>query len=125
MKRRTYNLGGGSNSGGGATPYNNVSRPGSASDKRSCSEDTTVYHNNSSDDDWRIYAIVSVVAIAVYVNGLSGDFVHDDIPAITMNKDVLGLSPISNVFKNDFWGTPMADISSHKSYRPLTTLTFR
>ena len=26
---------------------------------------------------------------------------------------------------NDFWGTSMADPHSHKSYRPLTVLTFR
>ncbi|XP_058830997.1 protein O-mannosyl-transferase TMTC1-like [Topomyia yanbarensis] len=76
-------------------------------------------------DDWRVYFFVGLIAVLCYLNGVQGDFVHDDIPAITMNKDVLGLSPISQVFRNDFWGTPMADLSSHKSYRPLTTLTFR
>ncbi|XP_062559276.1 protein O-mannosyl-transferase TMTC1-like [Armigeres subalbatus] len=76
-------------------------------------------------DDWRVYFVVALIAVLCYLNGVQGDFVHDDIPAITMNKDVLGLSPISQVFRNDFWGTPMADLSSHKSYRPLTTLTFR
>ncbi|XP_022919760.1 protein O-mannosyl-transferase TMTC1-like [Onthophagus taurus] len=79
----------------------------------------------SSPSTWPMYSLVSTVAIACYLNGLNGDFVHDDIPAVTMNKDVLALNPIGQVFKNDFWGTPMADISSHKSYRPLTTLTFR
>lgn len=74
---------------------------------------------------WRVYVIVSFIAIASYVNGLCGEFVHDDIPAVVRNKDVLALNPITDVFKNDFWGTPMADINSHKSYRPLTTLTFR
>ena len=33
--------------------------------------------------------------------------------------------PVQNVFKNDFWGTPMNKEQSHKSYRPLTVLTFR
>lgn len=75
--------------------------------------------------DWRVYFFVGLVAIGCYLNGLQGDFVHDDIPAITMNKDVLGLSSVGQVFRNDFWGTPMADVGSHKSYRPLTTLTFR
>lgn len=74
---------------------------------------------------WPIYTLVSTAAVACYLNGLNGDFVHDDIPAVTLNKDVTGLNPIGHVFKNDFWGTPMAEISSHKSYRPLTTLTFR
>lgn len=75
--------------------------------------------------DLVLYGVVGLVSVACYVNGFRGDFVHDDIPAITMNKDVLAQNPLSHVFKNDFWGTPMADINSHKSYRPLTTLTFR
>lgn len=74
---------------------------------------------------WPIYSLVTTVAIGCYVNGLCGDFVHDDIPAVTFNKDVLSTNGIVNVFKNDFWGTPMADAASHKSYRPLTILTFR
>ncbi|XP_017769506.1 PREDICTED: transmembrane and TPR repeat-containing protein 1-like [Nicrophorus vespilloides] len=79
----------------------------------------------NSPSSWPIYSLVSTVAVASYLNGLNGDFVHDDIPAVTMNKDVLAINPISHVFKNDFWGTPMADVASHKSYRPLTVLTFR
>ncbi|KFB36256.1 hypothetical protein ZHAS_00003372 [Anopheles sinensis] len=75
--------------------------------------------------DWCRFLVVGLIAALCYVNGIQGDFVHDDIPAITLNKDVLGLSPVAQVFRNDFWGTPMADLSSHKSYRPLTTLTFR
>lgn len=114
MKRRAYI---------GHVPLNGLTRPGSGSVKRSTSEDSIF--NCNSIDDWRIYTFVSFVAIGVYINSVPGEFVHDDIPAITMNKDVLGLSPIGNVFHNDFWGTPMADINSHKSYRPLTTLTFR
>ncbi|KAG5867326.1 hypothetical protein JTB14_017833 [Gonioctena quinquepunctata] len=74
---------------------------------------------------WPLYGLVSSVAIACYLNGLNGDFVHDDIPAVTLNKDVLAINPLGHVFKNDFWGTPMADLESHKSYRPLTTMTFR
>lgn len=80
---------------------------------------------NVANDDWRVYAFIAFIAVACYLNGIQGDFVHDDIPAITMNKDVLGVTPITNVFRNDFWGTPMSDVNSHKSYRPLTTLSFR
>uniref|UniRef100_A0A182NVA4 Transmembrane and TPR repeat-containing protein 3 n=1 Tax=Anopheles dirus TaxID=7168 RepID=A0A182NVA4_9DIPT len=72
-----------------------------------------------------MYLLVGLIAALCYLNGIQGDFVHDDIPAITLNKDVLGHGPVAQVFRNDFWGTPMADLSSHKSYRPLTTLTFR
>ncbi|XP_050421177.1 protein O-mannosyl-transferase TMTC1-like [Adelges cooleyi] len=78
-----------------------------------------------SDAAATVYLTISAAVTLCYWNGLSGDFVHDDIPAITMNADVLGTSPLSHVAVNDFWGTPMADPNSHKSYRPLTTLTFR
>lgn len=100
------------------------SRPSSAASKRSVGSSGVCSMFDRS-DEMRIYVLVSVIAVACYVNGLAGDFVHDDIPAITINKDVLGTSPISSVFKNDFWGTPMADMNSHKSYRPLTIISFR
>lgn len=73
----------------------------------------------------QIYFIVSVVAILCYINSLSGDFVHDDLPAIVYNRDVLGTSSLSEMLLNDFWGMRMKLKESHKSYRPLTTLTFR
>lgn len=75
--------------------------------------------------NWCVYAAVGLVALGAYLNALGGDFVHDDIPAIVRNKDVLAQSSLINLLKNDFWGTPMNDPASHKSYRPLTTLTFR
>ncbi|KAK7604608.1 hypothetical protein V9T40_005794 [Parthenolecanium corni] len=71
------------------------------------------------------YFIVVVISVVCYLNSLDGDFVHDDIPAISRNPDVLGTSSIAQLFRNDFWGTPMSDVNSHKSYRPLTVLTFR
>jgi hypothetical protein len=72
-----------------------------------------------------LYGPVAAIAISCYLNGLNGDLVHDDIPAVQQNRDVLGLTPLHEVFMNDFWGTNMGDPSSHKSYRPLTVLTFR
>lgn len=85
----------------------------------------SVVESKKSPSSWPMYSLVSTVAVASYLNGLNGDFVHDDIPAVTLNKDVLAINPIGHIFKNDFWGTPMADITSHKSYRPFTILTFR
>ncbi|GBP70758.1 Transmembrane and TPR repeat-containing protein 3 [Eumeta japonica] len=79
----------------------------------------------AADVDWLVYALVAGVGALCYANSLDGDFVHDDIPAVVANKDVTGESPLYQVFLNDFWGTPMADPASHKSYRPLTTLSFR
>ncbi|XP_014359782.2 protein O-mannosyl-transferase TMTC1 [Papilio machaon] len=77
------------------------------------------------ESDWAVYTIVASVGALTYANSLHGEFVHDDIPAIVSNGDVTGANPLLQVFRNDFWGTPMSEPSSHKSYRPLTTLTFR
>ncbi|XP_056640085.1 protein O-mannosyl-transferase TMTC1-like [Diorhabda sublineata] len=74
---------------------------------------------------WSLYSLVSTVAVICHLNGLNGDFVHDDIPAVIRNKDVLANNPLGRIFMNDFWGTPMAEMTSHKSYRPFTVLTFR
>ena len=74
---------------------------------------------------WCIYAAVALVAVGCYLNALDCDFVHDDIPAVVRNRDVIGEASWSSVLNDDFWGTPMESINSHKSYRPFTTLTFR
>ena len=67
-----------------------------------------------------------LMAFMAYMNTLSGDFVHDDIPAIVNNPDVNGANPqVHSIFSHDFWGESMASIRSHKSYRPLTILVFR
>ena len=72
-----------------------------------------------------LYMIVWLVSVLCYINGLTGDFVHDDISAITSNPDVTGRNPLFHVFLNDYWGKPLSHPLSHKSYRPLTILTFR
>lgn len=74
---------------------------------------------------WCIYVAVALVAVGCYLNALDCDFVHDDIPAVVRNRDVIGKASWSSVLNDDFWGTPMESINSHKSYRPFTTLTFR
>ena len=58
-------------------------------------------------------------------NALEGDFVFDDAYAIVQNPDVYSSSPWFQVFWHDFWGFSLLSDKSHKSYRPLTTLTFR
>lgn len=45
--------------------------------------------------------------------------------AIKTNPDVLPTTPISQLLWDDFWGTPLTHSGSHKSYRPLTVLSFR
>lgn len=49
----------------------------------------------------------------------------DDNEAIVNNNDVLTDTPLERVFYNDFWGNPITSKTSHKSYRPLTVLTYR
>lgn len=66
-----------------------------------------------------------IVTLLVYFNSLNGNFVHDDMFAIKRNEDVTGQRPWYYVFRNDFWGKSMADNTSHKSYRPLTVITFQ
>ena len=72
-----------------------------------------------------IYLITLIIAAVCYINSLNGDFVHDDIYAIKRNLDVTGHKPFLEMFSNDFWGRSMKSFKSHKSYRPITVLTFR
>ncbi|ESO89299.1 hypothetical protein LOTGIDRAFT_210330 [Lottia gigantea] len=77
-------------------------------------------------ETFKLYSgILCVVVCVCYYNALHCGFVFDDISAVVDNKDLRPHSPISRLFWNDFWGTPMNQERSHKSYRPLCVLTFR
>jgi len=69
--------------------------------------------------------VPSLLSLCVYWNSLDGEFVHDDLSAITTNHDVIGPTSTWDFLYNDFWGTDLLDPRSHKSYRPLTVLTFK
>lgn len=73
------------------------------------------------------YAIIIISAILCYGDSLAGSkFVFDDTVAIVQNPDVIGVNvSFQQLFNHDFWGYNITDTSSHKSYRPLTILTFR
>lgn len=73
----------------------------------------------------QIQGLLVLITFICYANSIPGDFVHDDIEAIVRNPDVIGSNKWTSLWFNDFWGKPMSDPLSHKSYRPLTTLTFR
>ncbi|XP_065841636.1 protein O-mannosyl-transferase TMTC2-like isoform X2 [Oscarella lobularis] len=67
-----------------------------------------------------------IVASAIsYHNALWAGFAYDDSRAIQSNADLKNDRPWTNLFFNDFWGTPLQHSGSHKSYRPLCVLTFR
>ncbi|CAL4083341.1 unnamed protein product, partial [Meganyctiphanes norvegica] len=50
---------------------------------------------------------------------------YASIRAIKTNPDVLPTTPLTQLLWDDFWGTPLTHSGSHKSYRPLTVLSFR
>ena len=76
---------------------------------------------------WALSALpVFAAAFLAYINSLDGGFVFDDHRAILTNND---LDPektsVLELLQNDFWGGRMSRVESHKSYRPLTVLTYR
>lgn len=77
----------------------------------------------SSHAAWSLLAVL--LGVVCYWNSLSGELVHDDVFAVKENKDLLPDTPLTDLFLDDFWGEPMSSVVSHKSYRPLTVITFR
>ena len=67
----------------------------------------------------------AIIAIVLYSNTLDCGLCFDDVSAITNNEDLRPNTPWSALLFNDFWGTPMNQEGSHKSYRPLCVATFR
>ncbi|BES97585.1 Hypothetical protein NTJ_10399 [Nesidiocoris tenuis] len=72
-----------------------------------------------------ISVIIGLVGVICFQGSLDGTFIFDDVQAVVNNKDVQLATPIWKTFKNDFWGTELVSNTSHKSYRPLTVLSFR
>ena len=59
---------------------------------------------------WATVALV-MLAFVCYYNSTGCGFVFDDMSAVKDNKDLRPNTPISNLFWNDFWGTPMHKVS--------------
>jgi len=66
---------------------------------------------------------VIVLSTLPFLPGLTNQFIFDDRPALLENKALNSSSPLE-LLSLDYWGTQMSSNSSHKSYRPLTALTF-
>ncbi|BFZ09149.1 hypothetical protein BsWGS_12188 [Bradybaena similaris] len=76
--------------------------------------------------NFTVFSLILCASVAiVYHNAVWCGFVFDDMSAIVENKDLRPNTPLTNLFLNDFWGTPMHKEKSHKSYRPLCVATFR
>lgn len=71
------------------------------------------------------YVVLASLCALCYSNSVQGELVHDDVWAIVNNPDVRADSSLRKIFSDDFWGKPMSDNTSHKSYRPLCILTFK
>ena len=74
---------------------------------------------------WRGAFVAGAAGLCIFLNSLHGELIFDDLHAVIRNEDVRGGNPMARVWVDDFWGTPMASNSSHKSYRPITVLSFR
>ena len=69
--------------------------------------------------------LIIIMATVCFGNSYSAQFVFDDSEAIIGNKDLKPETALTDLFYHDFWGSKLASNTSHKSYRPLTVLTFR
>uniref|UniRef100_A0A3Q3NC65 Protein O-mannosyl-transferase TMTC3 n=1 Tax=Mastacembelus armatus TaxID=205130 RepID=A0A3Q3NC65_9TELE len=60
---------------------------------------------------WKEILLLTGLVAGCYWNSLSCGFVFDDVSAILDNKDLRPSTPLRNLFLNDFWGTPMAEVT--------------
>lgn len=60
---------------------------------------------------WKEILLLTGMVVGCYWNSLSCGFVFDDVSAILDNKDLRPSTPLGNLFLNDFWGTPMAEVT--------------
>ena len=71
--------------------------------------------------------LVPLLAAALLSPTVGGPFLFDAWKTVESNPVVNGSIPLSSgeIFRRDFWGqVPVWDAQSHKSFRPITTLTF-
>uniref|UniRef100_A0A1B6I8D4 dolichyl-phosphate-mannose--protein mannosyltransferase n=1 Tax=Homalodisca liturata TaxID=320908 RepID=A0A1B6I8D4_9HEMI len=70
-------------------------------------------------------SIITLLAVTCFYKCVGGGFVFDDMEAVVNNDDIKLSTSISTILDNDFWGTRITHNASHKSYRPLTILSYR
>jgi protein O-mannosyl-transferase len=82
-----------------------------------------------------IQVILHGICMAMYIKPiLSSTHIYNKYAGPTLdemhimshdNHDIQGNATLAQIFSNDYWGRPMQSESSHKSWRPLTVLSFR
>lgn len=68
-----------------------------------------------------------LIAILAYADprALNGGYVYDDAGSVIKNVVVNGMVGWREALTRDYWGIEMKEAQSHKSFRPITTLTLR
>ena len=75
---------------------------------------------------WASLVVLTSLAVALYLPSLDGQYIYDDLPAVSGNKMIT--SPriaVSDYWTYDFWGNQLRSEGSNKSWRPVTTLVMR
>eukprot|EP00658_Telonema_sp_P-2_P016683 TRINITY_DN16472_c0_g1_i17.p1 TRINITY_DN16472_c0_g1~~TRINITY_DN16472_c0_g1_i17.p1 ORF type:complete len:689 (+),score=125.02 TRINITY_DN16472_c0_g1_i17:223-2289(+) len=71
-------------------------------------------------------ASVLGLGLAVYAGSISGmDWVFDDWFVVLQNMDLRPGTPHGQLWRHDYWGANMSAGGSHKSWRPVATLSLR
>ncbi|RWS25617.1 transmembrane and TPR repeat-containing protein 4-like protein [Leptotrombidium deliense] len=73
----------------------------------------------------RVDVILFLCSALCFLFAIEAEFAFDDNEAIIKNPYVNDEISVIQLFRTDFWGTELSSKSSHKSFRPLTVLTFR
>lgn len=68
---------------------------------------------------------IFLVTCTSYYNAYDGQFCFDDQFAILNNPDAQGKTSIWDIWRHDYWGQDIQILDSHKSYRPITVISFR
>jgi len=73
------------------------------------------------------YLAVFLISVAAYCgkDSLNAPFAYDDEGTIVQNRTIRPETPMKVLWESDYWSQNLTSSDSHKSYRPLTTLTFR
>jgi hypothetical protein len=75
--------------------------------------------------EWSIPLLSIVAGVLVFADSLHAGFLWDDRAAIVSNRDVQGNGSLWELLEHDFWGQEIRFNDSHKSFRPIVTLTYR
>ena len=73
----------------------------------------------------KLYLLIPfIAALPFFLSSTYSEWYIDELFAITRNEDARGETPIWRVFLHDFWGNNLFNGWTHKSYRPLVTLSY-